>query len=261
MIRINKRTLLALAVGFVIGGSTFVGADSLVKNITAVQDAGVKIKLNGENFTPKEADGTINHPIIYQGRTYLPVRSIAEAIKMPVDWDAETRTVILGTAEAASEIVLGREQLFNPDKAKDRELMYSTSSSLELNQFDFETSYENGIIGVINSHNITIGVNTSGYNYISGEGCAKGKNTNSFGTTDLEEMRVNVYIYDPIAKVKGDKLGTIKIAAGKPCPFKIDVSGASQILLEVNERDDLTYGSYNINTTATLVLGNAKLER
>ena len=264
MKKINKKTALALAISFIIGGSTFVGAETLMKNINAVQDASIKIKLNGEDFTPKEADGTINYPIIYQGRTYLPVRSIAEALKMQVDWDNQTRTVIIGSAEAASDIFVGRDQLFKPNGAKDNELMYYTSVIEDLNQFDYPTSYTSGIIGIINRNDIKIGVTTSGYKYLTGEACAKGKNTNSFGTYDLEEMRVNVYSYDPVTKEKGDKLGTIKIAPNKPSSFKIDVSNISQILLEVDRMEDITFGSYNffnLDTVATLVLGNVKLEK
>lgn len=263
MKKINKKVVLALALGFIIGGSTFVGAETLVKNITAVQDGGIKIKLNGENFTPKEADGTINYPIIYGGRTYLPVRSVAEALNMPVEWDNATRTVILGSEEVANNIVVGRDQLFKLDKAKDKEIMYYTSSSEDLNQFDYPTSYTSGIIGNNRSNNINIGVNTSGYKYLTGEACAKGRKYSNSESTDLTEMRVNVYTYDPVAKTKGDKLGTIKVSADKATPFKIDISGASQIAIEVNNGEDLSFSKVIgvSSNEATLVLGNVNLEK
>jgi hypothetical protein len=42
-------------------------------------------------------------PIVYNDRTYLPARAIAEALGITVGWDAETRTVILGEPAAPVE--------------------------------------------------------------------------------------------------------------------------------------------------------------
>lgn len=36
-------------------------------------------------------------PLTYKGRTYLPLRAIAEAVGIPVDYDNTTKTVFLGT--------------------------------------------------------------------------------------------------------------------------------------------------------------------
>jgi len=40
------------------------------------------------------------YPILYNGTTYLPVRAISGLVDLPVDWDGDTRTVILGSSSA-----------------------------------------------------------------------------------------------------------------------------------------------------------------
>lgn len=55
----------------------------------------VKITLNGEAITPKDANGNPTEPFIMDGSTYLPVRAVADALGLSVDWDATTSTVKL----------------------------------------------------------------------------------------------------------------------------------------------------------------------
>lgn len=70
-------------------------ASSTKKEIQAIQDYSINMSLNNENFIAKEKDGTILAPIVYKDRTYLPVRQLAEVIGVSVDWDNNTKTVIL----------------------------------------------------------------------------------------------------------------------------------------------------------------------
>jgi hypothetical protein len=53
----------------------------------------VNIVVSGTAWNPP-ADMT---PFISQGRTFLPVRGIAELFDVPVDWDGSTMTVFVGT--------------------------------------------------------------------------------------------------------------------------------------------------------------------
>jgi hypothetical protein len=53
----------------------------------------VNIVVNGTAWNPP-ADMV---PFISQGRTFLPVRGIAELFDVPVDWDGSTMTVFVGT--------------------------------------------------------------------------------------------------------------------------------------------------------------------
>ena len=55
----------------------------------------IKISLNGKEITPKDANGNPVEPFIIDGTTYLPVRGVAGALGLDVDWDGNTSTVIL----------------------------------------------------------------------------------------------------------------------------------------------------------------------
>ncbi len=43
------------------------------------------------------------YPIVYEGSTYLPVRSISQLMKEPIRWDNVTKTVIIGDKEECKE--------------------------------------------------------------------------------------------------------------------------------------------------------------
>lgn len=65
----------------------------------------IKISLNGKEITPKDANGNIVEPFIIDGTTYLPVRAVAGALGLDVDWNGDTNTVILkekGYAETSN---------------------------------------------------------------------------------------------------------------------------------------------------------------
>jgi hypothetical protein len=53
---------------------------------------GVRVNVNGQ-LLELDAD---NRPFVMGGRTFLPVRAIADAFEEPVDFDASTNTVYLG---------------------------------------------------------------------------------------------------------------------------------------------------------------------
>jgi len=69
-------------------------------DIKAQINTPVTFKLFGKDFVPKEpTDGSIIKPIIYKGRNYLPVRSISEALGVPIDYDGPAKTIWIGGFE------------------------------------------------------------------------------------------------------------------------------------------------------------------
>ena len=56
----------------------------------------IKISLNGSIIEPADANGNVVEPFIIDGTTYLPVRSVADALGLNVEWNSESNTVILG---------------------------------------------------------------------------------------------------------------------------------------------------------------------
>jgi len=70
-----------------------------------------KIYINGELQEFKNASGNIVYPLLYNGSTYLPLRSVGDALNMNVSWDGENQIVRLTkqvtiTVEEITEKVL-----------------------------------------------------------------------------------------------------------------------------------------------------------
>ncbi|NLX03340.1 MAG: hypothetical protein GXY40_12565 [Syntrophomonadaceae bacterium] len=97
----KKKWILMLAVVMLFAFTAGVVAAPEVQQITAKLATDFKITLNGNAWAPKDADGSDLYPLVYKNRTYLPVRAVAEALNVKVDWDAKTSTVILGEAAVA----------------------------------------------------------------------------------------------------------------------------------------------------------------
>ncbi|MFD0698465.1 stalk domain-containing protein [Paenibacillus sp. GCM10027628] len=50
--------------------------------------------LKGGAWTPYDADGIKQDAITYDGSTYLPLRSVAVATGLKVDWNDSTKTIV-----------------------------------------------------------------------------------------------------------------------------------------------------------------------
>ena len=64
--------------------------------ISALLNGSVKMMLNGNAYTAKDTSGNVLLPITYNNRTYLPVRALAEALNVPIDYDSSTNTIWIG---------------------------------------------------------------------------------------------------------------------------------------------------------------------
>ena len=65
-----------------------VGSFAAGSLISITVDPTVKIKVNGEEFRPKDANGNDVMTFIYNGTTYAPLRALAEAYGLEVGYDA-----------------------------------------------------------------------------------------------------------------------------------------------------------------------------
>ncbi len=90
---VKKIIILALALVLVI--PTVVYGESAIKSIT-IRYNNIKVSLDGKLIDVKDSNGNTVEPFIFNGTTYLPVRSVAEAAGKEVLWDEYTNTVILG---------------------------------------------------------------------------------------------------------------------------------------------------------------------
>ena len=80
----------------------FAVAKDLYKKIDVIYND-IKIEIDGEKFIPKDVNGNIVEPFIYNGTTFLPVRALATAFGKDVAWDDETYTVSLNSKEEAQQ--------------------------------------------------------------------------------------------------------------------------------------------------------------
>lgn len=100
--------LLAAAVGPVI-------ASSLTRDATLTY-RDIRITLDGQEVRPTDANGTYVEPFIIDGTTYLPVRGVASALGLEVEWDEQTNTVALQRRTEGEELMYqvdyGGKQMF-----------------------------------------------------------------------------------------------------------------------------------------------------
>ena len=65
---------------------------------------GISILLDGEYLTPKDVAGNIVNPFVIDGTTYLPIRAIASALGLEVEWEQETQTIRLTSGAAVDRL-------------------------------------------------------------------------------------------------------------------------------------------------------------
>jgi len=94
----SKTFIIGMIFGLLISLSLPTFAASVVKQIEAYYN-NIKIVVNGNVITPKDPNGNIVEPFIYNGTTYLPVRAVANALGQSVSWDGKTSTVYIGKNE------------------------------------------------------------------------------------------------------------------------------------------------------------------
>ncbi|AIQ56291.1 stalk domain-containing protein [Paenibacillus borealis] len=99
----SKKMIIATMVfGMAITGSAGVYAGTNMQKISAYLNHSIGFKVNGAAYTPVDGNGKTLSPITYNDTTYLPVRALADALKVPVTFNASTNQVILGSGSATT---------------------------------------------------------------------------------------------------------------------------------------------------------------
>ncbi len=70
------------------------GADSIMK-VQATLASDLKFLVDGESWSPKDVDGSALTPLLYNGRTYIPVKALLEDKNVTVGYEAGTKTVLI----------------------------------------------------------------------------------------------------------------------------------------------------------------------
>ncbi|MDO3410390.1 stalk domain-containing protein [Saccharibacillus sp. CPCC 101409] len=127
----KKKTMAALigtGMFFSMGVGAF--AASNLQPIQAFLNTGMKFQVNGQAFTPAEA------PITYKNTTYLPLRSVADALDIPVRYNAASNLIQLGEQSQGVALAVGFSDMYHtkdPNKTvyggKDYKEVYLNDSS------------------------------------------------------------------------------------------------------------------------------------
>lgn len=94
----KKVVITTMVFGMLVTGSAGVYAGANLQKITAYLNHSIGFKVNGAVYTPVDNKGNTLSPITYKDTTYLPVRALADVLKVPVTFDAKANQVIIGTA-------------------------------------------------------------------------------------------------------------------------------------------------------------------
>lgn len=63
----------------------------------------INIFIDGREFTARDANGSVVHPVLKNGTNYVPLRAVGEALGKTVHWDNVTRSVVIVTPLSESE--------------------------------------------------------------------------------------------------------------------------------------------------------------
>lgn len=96
----KKNTVKGIIAGTLAGALIVCSLPVIAKSIDVVMNS-VNIKLNGDWVAAQDENyvlqnGTkVPYSILYEGTTYLPIRKVSELLGIDIDWDNDTRTVLI----------------------------------------------------------------------------------------------------------------------------------------------------------------------
>lgn len=224
----KKLAGIILALVFITGMTAGVFAATNTE-ITAILNYALKIKVNGKYFTPTDVDGTELVPITYKGRTYLPVRSLAGALGVAVDY--ENNTVYLGERDRTPLVSEDYENLFTSQFTTDQTLLLVNG-----------IQYKSGIVYT----------GTEGYYEFSGFIYPKGKYQKFGGVAcfqDNDGSTEEVVIRIRENNFEGRVLEEITLKNGQSVAFEIDIP-----LIETLYIQNLTTGRTPKHTNPDIMM-------
>ncbi|MDD3654258.1 MAG: stalk domain-containing protein [Desulfotomaculaceae bacterium] len=184
------------------------------EEVKAIINYELKIKLNGQDFTPTRADGMVMRPLLYNDSTYLPVRAIAEALSIAVDYDAATQTVYLGEKGRTPLEGIHFDHLWSCQLTFDQSQLFVNGKQ-----------YQSGILYT----------GTDGYKEMGGFVLPKGQFQKFGGVACLQdddnttdEVTIKIREKDQSGKV----LKELKVKNGESIAFEIDIPNMQQLYIQ-----------------------------
>ena len=243
-----KKRLQGLVAGVLIG-ATVAGGTALAKNISesiSVVYRNIGLVVDGEEIVPKDANGNVVEPFIYNGTTYLPVRAIGQAFDKEVSWDGTTSTVYVGgeVEKPATEVFLFDQPYLDCDIPKEFQAGANKNDGTNYIGFVLNTS-EKTSDGYEFRNSVTYPVN--------------GLTKKAKGTL-LPPDGYSGYYVEYRVKVSNESgkvlyQSPIMVESTAPIPFEFDTGNALQLNIEfigcseVNEWVDCKIQDFAIVTT------------
>lgn len=98
-IRVFRIAVVIIAIFVSSFGSAYAAAN--LEPINAFFNRSITFSLNGEQWQPKASNGKPLAAITHEGTTYLPVRTLAEALKVPIEYNAADQRIDIGNKPGA----------------------------------------------------------------------------------------------------------------------------------------------------------------
>lgn len=135
-----KKSILAFAVvGMTLTGAAGVYAGTQLQKITAYLNHQIGIQVDGKAYAPVDGQGRDLAPITYNGTTYLPVRALADVLKVPVNYDASNHLVQIGSKTPENPETPGADTGLTPATYTKAQLEEITKAFAKFESF--ETPY------------------------------------------------------------------------------------------------------------------------
>ena len=105
MKKLNKFAFLAIGVviGILIAMVPVAASASTGSQDILITYSNIRLYVDGSLITPKDVNGNIVEPFIYNGTTYLPVRALSEALGRNVSWDGKSSSVYIGAMPGTTQ--------------------------------------------------------------------------------------------------------------------------------------------------------------
>lgn len=91
----NRLLVLVLAIGMVLGAGASSFAGSAIEKVQAYINHDMSFEFNGTKAELPDGYSTL----VYEGRSYVPVRFIAEQLGIDVDWNDTTKVISINSQE------------------------------------------------------------------------------------------------------------------------------------------------------------------
>lgn len=250
-----------IIMSLVFGGVTVFAANTTTKGNLVFRN--IKIYIDGALFTPKDGNGNVVEPFIYNGSTYLPLKAISTAFGKDVTWDGNTSSVYIGkTGQNQPDAYLSDLQYTNYQEGDSNSdfwkingkvtdylkkdytsgmLFYSRiGGTIKSWSGDYPYAIDDGSDDLA-SQSIAYPLNSQ-YKKLTGNillpksfniaGPGQKDNANYYGTETA-----TVYFYGDGGLIKSFK----DVTTTMPFSFDINVSGVNSLEIKISTNNDNTY--------------------